>query len=424
MIEFNIKSNHHLSLLLFGGQLVDKVPEEFLGAKGQIRTRNVEIVRNIKGLGFKPLDEWKTKTDGIYSTKEEVLVKLLEQDNPEGCKVIESMLKIKNLNKQLSTYYTGVKTLIYPDKCVHSQFQTVETETGRYSCKGPNIQNVPDKSDSDIKKHFTSRWKDGILIEYDMRQIEIVVQAELCKDPQYMQDVKDGVDFHIKRLALKEGVSYGQAKHYIQDPETHVEWSTKRKKVKAWSLGDNYGIGLQKAIQKSGLSREEVLELTKIKEREYPRLTVFNNQLAEFVKFTAKDGDTGYYFSPTGRRFYFTAEDTPLWLKKKGVHKSFRPSSMKNYIIQGTAFDIMALLLGYVWRNIALYNRNKFLMVNTVHDSIKFDCKDNLAAEELKALMNMLIVDRIPDIIKDKFGIDWELNIGLDVKQGKSWFDC
>ncbi len=91
MIVFNLNSPQHLSVLLFGGTLLDNQKEPMLDSegmilrvksgktKGQIKTRIVEKEIKIAGLGIKPDKSWETKKKGIYQTNEPVLVELLRR---------------------------------------------------------------------------------------------------------------------------------------------------------------------------------------------------------------------------------------------------------------------------------------------------------------------------------------------------------
>ena len=89
--EFNPYSTHDVSRLLFGGEVKIKTrlpatnPDGTIYTfksgrrKGEIKLVNHERTAIIKGLGFKPRDEWKMKKAGIFSTNESVLNKLLEE---------------------------------------------------------------------------------------------------------------------------------------------------------------------------------------------------------------------------------------------------------------------------------------------------------------------------------------------------------
>lgn len=156
MEKFNLKSPTMLSKLLFGGSvLIDKempcrdgnnnvVYIKSGPNKGQEKTTNIPIVKTIKGLGLKPLKEWKTKKEDVYKTDEDVLKQLVEtlEENHPAKEIIEYILESRRLNKLISTYFDSTEALVYDiDSCVHPSFKHVQTDTGRLGCANPNVQN-------------------------------------------------------------------------------------------------------------------------------------------------------------------------------------------------------------------------------------------------------------------------------------------
>src|ERR1044071_7398062 len=110
-IPFNSASNDDLSILFFGGNKYISKKEEIgtfkTGLKiGQIKYRNIETAQSIKGLNITPLKEWYTKKQGVYSTSEAVLKQI---NHP----VAKYILTIRELSKQINTYYTATEEFIY-----------------------------------------------------------------------------------------------------------------------------------------------------------------------------------------------------------------------------------------------------------------------------------------------------------------------
>lgn len=183
MIQFNPQSLDHLSCLFFGGRLKTKAvmpvfksdgePEVFkTGArKGQIKTHLVDSHTIITGLldGQGQSYSRPMKKEGFWSTDEGVLNNILRgadadtgvpwktEEEDIAHQIAGLILEIRGLEKKISTYYTATEDLIYDiDHCVHPQFNHTATETGRLSCKSPNIQNQPSGK---VLSHFTSRYK-------------------------------------------------------------------------------------------------------------------------------------------------------------------------------------------------------------------------------------------------------------------------
>ncbi len=150
-LEFNEESGDHLSLILFGGIVkVDAdlvkyeedgvTPQRFKGGAraGQIKTKRGKLEVKVKGLGIKP-DKYgipKVKS-GQYSTDAEHLTKVA-QDWP----IAEDILNMRELIKDIGTYYKGYSVFMWPDGRIHPNINQESTATGRQSASNPNVQNV------------------------------------------------------------------------------------------------------------------------------------------------------------------------------------------------------------------------------------------------------------------------------------------
>lgn len=92
---------------------------------------------------------------------------------------------------------------------------------------------------STIKRCFTSRFgTDGVIVEADYSQIEVVVQAFLSNDGQMKQDVHDGIDFHCKRLSFKLKEDYDEVykKCYDKTHPDHKAYKRMRTHIKVFSF--------------------------------------------------------------------------------------------------------------------------------------------------------------------------------------------
>lgn len=421
-MSLNFDSPAQLSSLLFGGTLKEEIREVCLDEsgcpivfksgknKGKIKTRLATKERIIPGVGFKPIGV-KGKS-GNYSTGEEILRKLLLRSSNEAKDIIQGILKKRELSKLISTYYKGLSELIYTeDNCVHANFLHVKTNTGRLASSNPNLQNV---ASGIVKEHFVSRFPNGKLIQADFSQLEICVQAQLSGDKKYIADIAQGIDFHTKRLALKERMPYEEVYKKIKIEEDEV-WIDKRSKIKQFSFQRAYGAGAFHISESTGMSVDEIKDLIKLEEAEYIGLTRYNAILKNFVEHTSS-GDTGYYLSPLGRKYVFLKQDAPKWLKEKGIDKSFKPTEIQNYIVQGTGFDIVAMFLGRLFRE-AIKHRDKFLLVNTVHDSVIIDCKEEYTEECCNIINNVLY--SLNQYLKEQHS--FKVEIKIDIKVGNNW---
>lgn len=367
----------------------------------------------------KPDPKWETKKKGTYSVNEEVLKILSKKSNTVG-QISSKILELRGISKQVSTYYISTQELIYPDNCIHPQYSHVATQTGRLDCKNPNIQNQPKGYDSKVKEHFVSRYPNGVLIDVDFSQLEIVIQAQLSGDEKYIQDVVNGIDFHTKRLALVEKISYDKLIHLIKNQQD-TKYIQKRSQIKGFSFARAYGAGPKTISENTGLSEEYIRDLIEKEALEYPKLTRYNKILESYVEHTAKaeKSNIGWYKNPLNRRFYFEGRPAAKWKKKE---YEFPLTQIQNYIVQGTATcDISLIMFGKLFRRF-LEHRDKFLLVNTVHDSYIIDCR----AEHKDFCCNLIkeVLDSTVTVLEKEFNWKFLLPIKYDIKSGSSWREC
>lgn len=148
--NFNWASNDHLSCLLYGGTILEKVrvPIGFYktGSK-QGEPRNKIEVREYKlPRRYKPLRGSELKKEGYYSVDEKYLSLF-----GKGDKLIEGILEVKKLNKDNSTYLRGLPELqdsLLQKEKMYGTFNQCIAATGRLSSARPNLQNLSQSSQS------------------------------------------------------------------------------------------------------------------------------------------------------------------------------------------------------------------------------------------------------------------------------------
>jgi DNA polymerase I-like protein with 3'-5' exonuclease and polymerase domains len=148
-VPFNPHSPQHVSLSMFGGDIKGLVSTMVLDEDGSpvkyksgkkkdcIKYRKEEVVFHVEGMGLSTSGVPETKVRGIYSTGDEVL------KNFTAFPFVQSILNIRAIQKEISTYYEGYSSLVWPhNSCIHPSINHCSTTTGRQSCTKPNLQNV------------------------------------------------------------------------------------------------------------------------------------------------------------------------------------------------------------------------------------------------------------------------------------------
>ncbi len=353
----------------------------------------------------------------------------------DAAEIARLILRSRTLKKQISTYYDSTEKFIYPDGCVHAQFNHADTDTGRLSSKLPNLQNQPNKEVSKAKEHFISRFENGVLIQADYSQIDLCIQAQSSGDENYIRDVSNKLDMHIKRLSLQEKIPYDKIYEKIKT-EKDETWIYKRKKVKEFSFQRAFGAGAPAISKTTGLTVEEVEALIANEDKEYPRLALYNKYLKELVE------KQGFYTGFTGRIYRFQRR-LPNHLLPKAVRAKGKPAilayiktlppaymekngqykdpEIKAYIVQGTATgDICSIMRGKFFREKAIYNRHKYLLINTVHDNVILDCKQEYVDDAKKDLQ---LLKQVATMSGEIFRYEWKVPIDIDISSGRCWQD-
>jgi DNA polymerase I-like protein with 3'-5' exonuclease and polymerase domains len=247
-----------------------------------------------------------------------------------------------------------------------------------------------------------------LICQADYASLEVRVEAQLSGDLQYITDVQNNVDFHTKHLALKRRVEYSVASEKVESGE----WKDERRKVKAFTFGLQYGAGDKTVSKNSGMTEEEVKDLRKERVREYPRLHLYYDWLYDTVQ------KQGYYVDPFGVRYCFKKYPPKFYWQKED---QYSPTEIQNYRTQGAATGVINLImLGIFWRRKGLLSREKYVMVNTVHDSLVLDVREEYLED---AKNDLKILENVQEMC-DSFQYQLKVDFPIDTQWGKSWADC
>lgn len=278
---------------------------------------------------------------------------------------------------------------------------------------------------SDIRKAFVSRYPKGVMLELDFSQLEVYGLAYLSQDKVLLDDLATGKDLHAISAEMLFGKNFTDAQ---------------RKIAKMLSFQLQYGSGAKNMAETNGIPLATAKQFIENYYRRYHGVQLYHEVMISGVKMsretsrkrtlTGKPAGVSTYVSCTGRRYTFTEKDAPDFLRnpKFGaapVDTSFSPTQIKNYPVQGFATgDIVPLVVGKVYRALKAntYYDEQLKLVNTVHDSIVFDCADQTIAmqwaREAKAIM-----EDAPRFLREMFPgcADFDLDLRVEAEVGQDW---
>ena len=301
--------------------------------------------------------------------------------------VLEALLKIREASK-LQSVIEGLLGEIAADKRIHTHFQQTVAATGRLSSTGPNLQNIPIRTEAGKKIRdgfIAGEGFDGILTA-DYSQIEMRILAHLAEDKKLLEAFASGEDLHSTVASLVFGVKGNEV-----TPDM-------RRQIKAMSYGLAYGLTAFGLSQQLDITPGEASALM---ENYYKRFGGIRDYLATVVVEAKK---VGYTETLLGRRRYL-----PDLQNENKFKREIAERAALNAPIQGTAADIIKLAMLRVDQAMKAANLKSRLLLQ-IHDELLFEYIES-ELEELK------------ELVKQEMGAAYPLKAPLSVNigYGKSW---
>ena len=341
---------------------------------------NVASPKQLQVVLFDELKLPKTKKIKTGYTTDAESLDWLHQKS--GHPVLTSLLRIRE-TKKLGTTVEGLIAEIAKDGRIHTHFQQTVAATGRLSSTGPNLQNIPVRTEEGrtIRNCFIAGKGYVGLLTADYSQIEMRIMAHLSHDEKLLKAFESGEDLHA-RIA---GEIFGVKAHDV-DPEM-------RRQIKAMSYGLAYGLssyGLSAQLDISPPAAQDLMD------KYFERFGGIRNYLKVVVEDARK---VGYTETIMGRRRYL-----PDLMHDNRQRREVAERMALNAPIQGSAADIIKLAM---------------LKVQAAIE------KEKLASRLLLQIHDELIVEvvkgeeeQITALVKREMGAAYPLRAPLDVSAG------
>jgi DNA polymerase-1 len=253
----------------------------------------------------------------------------------------EMVLKYRDANKRLNTYWTNYLYLKDLSDVIHTSFDQAGTVTGRLSARDPNLQNIPaeDVSDFPIRRAFIARPGFKI-VSIDYKAVEFRLALEYAGELELIEKIKQGHDPHQATADLT-GLT--------------------RKQAKTLNFAILFAAGKDKLAGMLGCTPTEAQEMKWNYFGSLPRLKSFIDRAMDRLK------TRGFVENVYGRRYKF---ERFLYQGK------WRDNSYKacNLIIQGSSADIMKRA---IVKCEALLNPYESKMLLTIHDELIFSIAED-----------------------------------------------
>lgn len=380
-------------------------------------------------LGYYFFDLKKLEAKGVTkSGKKQVDAKFIDEvkvGDPQAQKIID----FKKLQKLLGTYINGILSRQI-DGLIYASMLQFGTTSGRYSCRNPNLQNLPRIKDEEaglselVLKYVNSIRKGFIappgykIVNADFSQLEPCCFATMSGD-QKLQDVfRKGEDLY-SRIAI-DVFKMHHLSASKKDPNFLKKVSPEfRGKAKIFTLAVPYGAEESRIGQAMSCDRKEASSIIKAYLNAYPELKKYMTACNWSVK------KNGYVKTKFGRirhlplaKILFDKYGNDLldwrWAKHRNLldeRRKFKNylNNAKNFPIQGLAAHIVNRSMIAIAREFIAQEIDGYIALQ-VHDEITCIVREDqaeLAKAILKKCMETTTTVDVPLVAEPLIAQNW-----------------
>ncbi|MFQ5945961.1 MAG: DNA polymerase I, partial [Anaerolineae bacterium] len=333
-------------------------------------------------LGLPP--QKRTKTG--YSTSADVL-ETLRPLHP----IIALIEEHRSISKLKSTYVDALPLMVNGRTGrIHTSYHQTGAVTGRISSSGPNLQNIPVRTDPgrQVRKAFVAPAGSRLLAG-DYSQVELRILAHVSQDAGLLEAFARGEDVHASTAAS------------LYEVGLDAVTADMRRVAKTINFGLIYGMGEYGLAQRTGLSREQAGEFIASYFARFPKVKTYIDETVRMAK------DEGYVSTVLGHRRYF-----PELRSGVSVHRGIRRAAERmaiNMPIQGSAADIIKLATIRLHASLASEELEARLILQ-VHDELVLEVPER-EVETAAALVR--------EVMEGAYAL--EPALAVELSAGENW---
>jgi DNA polymerase I len=300
---------HHSRLIAGWGQARDQ-------ARAQVDIENPNSVKQKQDWLTRVLSDdevlaWPLTDKGNLSTSREAL------ENAQHIPAAKPLAEYTTISSRLSNFGAKLQAQLIGGR-LYPGYQIAGMVTGRFSCRNPNIQNMPRSG----FKHCFRAPKGSVFVTGDLSQIELRVAGILSEDDVINAAYSNGEDLHRSMAARMSGKAPGDV--------TKAE----RTAAKAVNFGLLFGAGAatlqRQAVSSYGvaMSLEEAEDYRELFFDTYPQFSEWQRDIV------------------AATNLYETSESNLIRLTRHYDTNVY--THAMNYPIQSSAWEVLALAILYV----------------------------------------------------------------------------
>lgn len=295
---------------------------------------------------------WPTLETSSNTGKPSWNASVLKRLAKSGHEDASTLMAMRKLDKQLSTYLTRWPDDVDEHGRIHATYKPARVVTGRLSCEKPNLQQV----DKKLKTCFISPpgWK---FVQVDYSQVEVRIMAHVSGDR------------NLKAVYLEGRDVYRETGGAIYDTDPESLSDHERFTMKAVVLGFLYGmlppsfVNYSRDVFGMDITLDQSERFHHGFFNQYPEVAVYHERQRRTVR------QDGRVRAPTGR----LRRLPEIRSKDKGKQWSAERQAI-NAPIQACASDLMLRSLAEVDRHV---NPDLCRIVGTVHDSMLLEVRED-----------------------------------------------
>mmetsp|Transcript_10922 Transcript_10922/g.16369 ORF Transcript_10922/g.16369 Transcript_10922/m.16369 type:complete len:464 (+) Transcript_10922:550-1941(+) len=455
VLYMNVNSDLQKRQLFFAPCANQKNPDQVLEETREFKIDNVEgflepgatkpkktRVIQIHGLNLKPIDY---TTSGWPAASGSVLRKLAgspiveKKNNKEvvvgydgaafeafgggtrgkkACEAINNLVEVGAISQLLDTFIIPLQHRCDEASRVHTSMN-INTETGRLSCRSPNLQNQPalEKDRYHIRGAFCAKPKHKLIVA-DYGQLELRLLAHMTQCHSMIEAFRKGGDFH-SRTALG---MYPEVSNAVESGDVLLEWdyaaangaepdkpllkdvyATERKRAKTLNFSIAYGKTAMGLAKDWAVSVKEAKRTLDLWFEDRPEVRAWQQRTIAEAK------RTGYTRTLMGR--YRLLPDI------NSRNRGFRSHSERaaiNTPLQGGAADVVMMAMLKVHHDERLQTLG-WKQLLQIHDELILEGPQESCEEALQ---------RLKDIMAHPFEQPLLIDLVVDASIGDTWLEA
>ena len=329
---------------------------------------------------------------------------------------LTELLQVRGLQKLIDAFGDGLIDAVNPvTGRLHTSFLIAGASTGRFSARGPNLQQMPKRREAGFRRIFAAP-KGQLVMALDYSQIELRAVAELISDwlgtdSILRQSFAAGVDAHTATAMSMTGKK--RSEDVTED---------ERQLAKPCNFGLLYRMGdygfynYLRANFVPDITFERARELKAQFFAGYPDLARWQDEYARHTR------EQGFTQTVAGRRWHWkwraqdpedVDEDAPFYAD---AISGFSGAYAVNHPVQGSSAEVMQIALTRLDQ--ALRNE-PVQIIATVHDEAVMLVPEDIASvERIGAIAQQEMTDAFLEVFPDAP----TMNL-VDPKVGPTWGD-